>query len=151
MLGLAGSMLFSAASGAGAAAGLSVKVTPDIVPASAAGSPTGATVTIKYTNLSLNPNYSKANGIAIVECSPNVLASDPAACNQSPANLGQPGGPWVFTGNTKGSGKKTLALVSGAVGDGTCNPGGLCYIVIADPVTHAVLAPITPFGIDPTT
>jgi hypothetical protein len=153
MLGLAGGMLFSAASGAGAAAGLSVTLTPDIVPASTAGAAGGATVTIKYSNLSLSPNYNKADGIAITECNPSVLVGNTTACNQNPANLQQPGGPYLFTGNTKGSGKQTIALVSGTVGDGAapCNPGGLCYIVIANPVTHLPLAPIKAFGIDPTT
>jgi hypothetical protein len=154
MLGLAGGMLFSAASGAGAAAGLSAKLIPDMIPASTASQVTGSTVTIKYKNLALNPNYNKADGIAVTECNPSVLVGNTAACNQNPANLGQPGGPYVFKGNTNGNGSKTIALVSGnAVGDGAapCNPGSLCYVVVANPVTHQPLAPIIPFGIDPTT
>jgi len=149
VMSLATGLVFTGGVGvAGATGGPTVTATPDIVGLSAASSPTGASITIKYSNELLNPNYVPADGLAITECNPNVLGADPAACNQNPANLGLPGGPYIVKAGKKGKGKATIAVVSGAVGDGVCSAGGLCYIVLADPVTSAEIG-IVAFGINP--
>jgi hypothetical protein len=160
---LAGGMLSATVAGAfsgsaGAAQSFHVKFTPDIVAASAAGSPAGALTSLKISNLQLNPGYVKTDIPVVVECNPAVLASDAGACNQNQANLGMPGGPWILHVVTKAgvaTGKLSPALVSGTVGDGACAAGGpLCYlnVVSINPVTHAVDGQIAiiPFGINPT-
>ncbi|HMD47095.1 MAG TPA: hypothetical protein VKG43_13095 [Acidimicrobiales bacterium] len=135
---------------AGAVAGPNVKATPDIVPASAAGAPGGAAMTVKWQNLGEIPGYTKAGGIAVTECNPGVLMGDQQACNQNPANLQMPGGPYLGRANTAGNGHLAIAVVSGAVGDGTCNPGEVCFLVVTNANPSApVEYGLVPFAINP--
>jgi hypothetical protein len=142
---------------AGAAQSFKVKLTPDIVAASAAGSPAGAATALKISQLQQNPNYVPGDLVVVVECNDNVLGGDPGACNQSPMNVGQPGGPWLAKLTTKKgavTAKANLALVSGTVGDGSCSAGQVCFLLVqsVNPVTQMPDGnPITlqPFAINP--
>jgi len=147
-LSLAGGLVVAAGvSTAGATGGPTITVKPDIVAASAAGSPSGAAIKVSIKGTGLPKGKGE---IAVSECNPGVLGGDPLACNQNPANLGLPGGPYL--GNVNGSGNSTvkMAVVSGAVGDGSCSAGELCYLVVVEnPTTSPVEMGLVAFGINP--
>jgi len=167
---LAGGMLGGAALGlsatAGAAGGPATSAKPDIVAGSVASLATGAQTKVLWKNLALIPGYTSGKGaIAITECNPAVLAMDQFACNQNPLTLGQPGGPYLATGNANGTGGDAKVFVvaadpfnpfgvqTGAVGDGgpgSCVVGALCYISVSSsnplsPVEYGLV----PIGFNP--
>lgn len=152
---LSATMAGAFAGSAGAAQTFKVKLSPDIVAASAALSPAGAATSLKISHLEQNPNFVPGDITVAVECNDNVLASDPGACNQNPANLGQPGGPWILSVHTQGgatTGKANLALTGGPVGtpgDGSCNPAQVCFILVQSVNPQTQMPDGSPIALQP--
>lgn len=142
-VGLASVLVLGSASIAAAATGTSVTLSPNFVSATAAA--TGADVTVTWHKL----GHMNANELVIVECNYNVYTGDAAACNEDPSNLDLPGGPWIPTTQTAGNGSAVIQVTSGTVGDGTCDGGQVCAIVIANLSTETPIAGPIPFGLTP--
>jgi hypothetical protein len=143
--GILGVAVMGVAGTAGAQPGPSTTATPDILPNSTASTAAGATTVIKWKHLSQIPGYSRSAGIAITECNANVLMGDQSACNQNPSNLDMPGGPYLAGANRSGTGHKSISVVEGTVGDGTCSDGTVCYISVSSasqtsPVSYGLIA-----------
>ena len=142
-IGLAGVLVLGTASIA-AAAPTTLAATPYSV--SGAGCTGGCTLTVTW----MHAHHSNAGSIVIVECNYNVYSGDPSACNQNPSNVDQPGGPWFpsqqRSNNPTGS---PITFQTGTVGDGTCNGGQTCAILLANASTMMPITGPTPIAVTP--
>jgi hypothetical protein len=142
-IGLVGVIVLGSASIAAASGGgPKLSVSPSSI--SSSGCAAGCNMTATWSHLG-QPNK---NNIVLVECNFNVYSADASACNQNPDNLDQPGGPWIPTEQTvRGSG--VITPESGTVGDGTCDSGQVCAIVLANVTTQEPVAGPAAFAVTP--
>jgi predicted membrane-bound mannosyltransferase len=140
--GLAGVMVLGSASIAAAQPASTLSLSPDVISATAAAS--GFNVTATWTHA----HHPNAGSLVLVECNYGVYSGDPSACNQNPNNLDLPGGPWIPT-DQHSNGSGVIQVESGTVGDGTCNGGQVCAVILANLNTQAVIAGPTGFGLTP--
>jgi len=128
-----------------------LRATPDVLPNSQASEVTGTATTVRWKNLraGIGSCQTPANGpyqgsgaapgddIVITECQQNA-ATDATACNENPANLNQPGGPYLYGHrmNASGTGHMTVQMVDApnVVGDNSdpCTAGSVCFIAVAE-------------------
>ncbi len=144
-IGLAGVLVLGSASIAAAAGPTTLKLHPKIVSATACAPTTGCNMTVTWAHAH---HSNVQGGLVLVECNFNVYSGDAAACNENPNNLDQPGGPWV-PADQHSNGSDVIQVESGPVGDGTCNSGQVCAIVLANITTMAPIAGPTAFGLTP--
>jgi hypothetical protein len=119
-----------------------VSVSPAFI--SGAGCTSGCTVTVTWQHA----HKANAGNLVLVECNYNVFTGDQTACNQDPSNLDQPGGPWIPS-DQKSNGSAQIQLETGTVGDGTCDGGQVCAVILANINTQAPIANPAPFGVTP--
>jgi predicted membrane-bound mannosyltransferase len=141
-VGLAGVMVLGSASIAAAQPASTVSLSPDVVSATACAA--GCNITVTWTHA----HHTNAGSLVLVECNYGVYSGDPTACNQNPNNVDLPGGPWIPT-DQHSNGSDVIQVTSGTVGDGTCNGGQVCAIILANLGTQAVIAGPTGFGLTP--
>jgi hypothetical protein len=139
---LAGVLVLGGASVASAQQATVLKVVPSSI--SGSGCTAGCPVTVKWKHA----HKANAGSIVIVECNFNVYTGDASACNQDPSNIDQPGGPWLPSPN-KTNGSFSVELESGTVGDGTCDAGQVCAVILANAETMEPITGPTPFSVTP--
>lgn len=144
-VGLAGVLVLGSASIAAASGATTLTVSPDFVSDAGCAAPTGCAVTVTWTHA--HPANAH-DGLVIVECNYNVFSGDASACNQDPSNIDEPGGPWLANPSTS-NGSDSIQLESGTVGDGTCDGGQVCAIILANATTQEPIAGPVPFGVTP--
>ncbi len=141
-VGLAGVLVLGTASIAAANQTTTLSVSPYAV--SGAGCTGGCNVTVTWAHA----HHTNAGSLVIVECNYNVYTGDETACNEDPDNLDQPGGPWIPSEQTS-NGSAVISFQTGAVGDGTCDGGQVCAVVLANINTEAPIAGPTPLAVTP--
>jgi len=140
-LGLASVLVLGGASVAAAQPPTTVSVSTSI---SGSGCTAGCPVTVTWAHA----HKANAGSIVIVECNYNVYSGDTSACNQSPSNIDQPGGPWLPSPN-KSNGSFSVELESGTVGDGTCDADQVCAVLLANAETMEPITGPTAFAVTP--
>jgi hypothetical protein len=128
-----------------------LKASPDVLPNSQASEVTGTATTVRWKNLRAGigscqtpaqggyegASAAPGDAIVITECQQNA-ATDATACNENPANLDQPGGPYLYGHrlNAAGNGHMTVQMVDApnVVGDNSdpCTAGSVCFIAVAE-------------------
>ncbi len=141
--GLAGVLVLGSASIAAASGGgPQLSVSPSSI--SGAGCTAGCNLTVTWSHL----GQANKGAIVLVECNYNVYTGDETACNENPGNIDMPGGPWIPAAQTV-KGSAVIQPETGTVGDGTCDGGQVCAIVLANIDTMEPVAGPAAFAVTP--
>ena len=93
---------------------------------------------INVSGSHFDPNWPPTDGkhfVAVAECSAGVLTGDQAACDQTSPNNPQtaPGDAVLTNSDSHGKvGPVAFKVLTGTVGDGTCDSAHACYMTIAE-------------------